>query len=81
MYWTKCANLCRPKGVGGLGFRNLSAFNKALLVKQVWRIIQSPNSLMARVLKGGILDNRISQWRSWALILPIFGDRYCGVVI
>lgn len=51
------------QGCRGNGIRNLNAFNKALLAKQVWRIIQSPNSLMARTMKGvyfKILDMMIA---------------------
>lgn len=35
-----------------MGFRNLSAFNKAMLTKQSWRLLTEPNSFWTRVLKG-----------------------------
>ena len=44
--------MCQRKAKEGLGFRDLKAFNLALLAKQGWRIIQNPDSLLHRVLKA-----------------------------
>lgn len=57
LHWTKWSNLCKPKAAGGLGFRSLQVFYQSLLAKQVWRVIQFPNSLMARLLKGRYFKN------------------------
>ncbi|KAK3198418.1 hypothetical protein Dsin_021833 [Dipteronia sinensis] len=52
MQWCTWKHLCMPKREGGLGFHNMESSNRALLVKQGWRILKHPNSLAARVLKG-----------------------------
>ncbi|KAM0855094.1 hypothetical protein ACQ4PT_050030 [Festuca glaucescens] len=62
VHWSAWDNLIKPKAKGGLGFRDISLFNQALLARMAWRLIQKPNSLCARVLKaryyphGNILD-------------------------
>lgn len=55
--WIAWEKLCEPKSNGGLGMRDMVAFNKALLAKQCWRIMTSPNSLMVRILKKKYFPN------------------------
>lgn len=50
--WMKWERLGRAKGIGGLGFRDIECFNKALLAKQGWRLVQSPDSFVAQVMKA-----------------------------
>lgn len=73
LHWVSWKHMFIPKSNGGLGSRNLAAFNKALLAKKVCRIVQHPNSLMARVLKA-ILNILISWWLAWDTIRPLSGD-------
>lgn len=52
MHWKKWQDIAVPKCVGGMGFRDLQLFNKAMLAKQGWRLLTNPESLCARVLRG-----------------------------
>jgi len=42
---------------GGLGFQDLTLFNKALLAKQGWRLMKNPDSLIGRILKAKYYPN------------------------
>ncbi|KAL4341461.1 hypothetical protein GQ457_08G020710 [Hibiscus cannabinus] len=57
IHWAKWSDLCFPKSMGGMGFRNLAQFNIALLVKQGWNIVANPSCLLARVLKEKYFPN------------------------
>ncbi|XP_075483774.1 putative mitochondrial protein AtMg00310 [Primulina tabacum] len=87
MHWMSWERLCRPKFHGGMSFRNLRAFCKAWLAKQVWRVIYDPTSLLARVLKAryfkhtDILSIPILWRQTWVLIPRVYGGLYCGGVI
>lgn len=52
IHCAKWEKMCNSKGRGCMGFRDLSGFNQALIAKQGWRVIQFPNSLMAKVLQA-----------------------------
>jgi hypothetical protein len=52
VHWVVWDKLLAPKGKGGMGFRDLRLFNKALLARQAWRLIQYPDSLCAQLLKA-----------------------------
>lgn len=56
--WNK---MCLAKDDGGIGMRNLSAFNDALLAKQAWRLVSNSNSFDASILKGKYF-HRTSFW-------------------
>lgn len=51
-HWVGWDRMTLPKEQGGLGFRDLHSFNMAMLARQVWRLIQAPESLCARVLRA-----------------------------
>lgn len=52
IHWKNWQSLTLPKERRGMGYRDLTLFNKALLAKQVWRLITNPNSLVAKLYKA-----------------------------
>lgn len=59
-----------PKAVEGMGFRDLSIFNLALLAKKLWRIHTRPQSLVATILRDKYFkDSNALESRVKALLL------------
>lgn len=52
IHWIKWKNLCKLRKEGEIGFMMIHEFNLALHDKQLWCLVQYPDSLVARVLKG-----------------------------
>ena len=59
VHWKSWLSMTMAKSMGGLGFKDLEVFNKALLAKQCWRLMKGvlTNALCARVLKGVYFHN------------------------
>ena len=72
IHWVKWDRLCEAKELGGMGFKEIEKFNDALLAKQVWRMINNPDSLCHQVFKArffldcSILEIRDSNVGSYA---------------
>lgn len=49
--------MCNDKDQGGMGFKDLTMFNEAMLEKLSWRLLQKDNSLFFRVFKARFLSN------------------------
>jgi hypothetical protein len=59
IYWMSWKKIGYAKSLGGLGFRDLTMFNKALLAKQLWRLYQRPDSLVGRILNVKYFSNSL----------------------
>lgn len=52
MSWISWKRMTKSYKSGGLGFQDIQTFNKALLAKISWRLINKPTCLLAKVLLG-----------------------------
>lgn len=57
IHWINWKKLCNSKDRGGMGFRDIQAFNLALLAKQTWRLIHNNHSLFFHVYKARYFPN------------------------
>ncbi|KAL5568829.1 hypothetical protein UlMin_025404 [Ulmus minor] len=72
-------SLYKPKSYGGLGFRKIDEFNRALLVKWGWSILTNVNSLCLSVLRSRYIQydrffdipKKIGDSPFWKAILDI----------
>lgn len=48
IHWNSWESMSLAKSEGGIGFRNFRAMNEALLARQGWRLLMTPQSFWAR---------------------------------
>jgi hypothetical protein len=56
-HWVPWDRMVLPKTHGGIGFRDMRLFNQALHSRQVWRLLQYPESLCVQVLLAKYYPN------------------------
>jgi len=72
IHWVNWELMIKPKKEGGLGFRDIHGFNMAMLCKQAWRFLQTPESLCSKVFQAKyfngkkILDAKVRSGASYA---------------
>ncbi|VFQ60129.1 unnamed protein product [Cuscuta campestris] len=85
IHWLSWKRMTKPKKFGGLGFKDIHAFNLAMLGKQGWRLLTKPHSLLSKVFKAryypksSFLEastgpNPSFVWRSILVAQPLIKD-------
>ncbi|XP_024199817.1 uncharacterized protein LOC112203016 [Rosa chinensis] len=74
IHWRSWERLCLTKQEGGMGFKNIYAYNLAMLAKQGWRLITNPDSLIAQLYKARYFPN-CSFWEAELGDSPSFSWR------
>ncbi|XP_074277325.1 uncharacterized protein LOC141600966 [Silene latifolia] len=57
VHWCSKNFLSLPKGMGGLGIRNIECLNQALLAKHGWRLVSGENSLFSRIFRQKVFGD------------------------
>ncbi|XP_027122082.1 uncharacterized protein [Coffea arabica] len=57
LHWLSWKRMSMSRNAGGLGFKDIEAYNKALLDKHIWRILTKPNLLISKVLRARYFPN------------------------
>lgn len=68
--WEKRSLLCKHKSHGGMGCRDLTSFNRALLAKQAWKLLHNHSSIFTLYFKA--MYHPHLRHHFWNLILGSF---------
>lgn len=75
MSWERVST---PKSFGSMGFKNLKAFNIAMIGKQAWKLVTSPNSLITKLLKAKYYPRSDYFGASVLVIIQVTCGEACG---